>query len=437
MKVLVVGSGGREHTLCWKLVQSSRITKLFCAPGNAGIALTRGPRCGTVECVDVQAEDLDGLLRFARRERVDLTVVGPEAPLCAGLVDRFEAEGLTCFGPPARGAELEGSKVFTKMLLRKHGIPSADFQVFTDAEKAQAYCREHAGPLVVKADGLAAGKGVTVASSGAEAAAAVRAAMVEGAFGEAGRRVIVEECLVGEEASILALTDGATVAVLPSAQDHKRIGDGDTGPNTGGMGAYSPAPVVTEELEGRIVREILVPTLHALRREDRPFRGVLYAGIMVTSSGPKVLEYNVRFGDPECQCLLPRVTGDLLDIMEAILNGKLGEKGVEVSPDPAVCVVIASGGYPGSYKKGIPIAGLNAAGQVDVEDVVVFHAGTKRGLKGEVLTAGGRVLGVTATGPNLAQAVERAYQGVKKIRFEGAQYRRDIAYRALKRDMRG
>jgi phosphoribosylamine--glycine ligase len=414
------------------------VTKLYCAPGNAGIASVRCRNGAPVELADVKADNIEGILRLARRERPDLIVVGPEAPLCAGIVDKVDLElSIPCFGPPLRGAELEGSKIFTKSLLRKHGIPSADFQVFTDAEKAQAYCREHAGPLVVKADGLAAGKGVTVASSGAEAAAAVRAAMVEGAFGEAGRRVIVEECLVGEEASILALTDGATVAVLPSAQDHKRIGDGDTGPNTGGMGAYSPAPVVTEELEGRIVREILVPTLHALRREDRPFRGVLYAGIMVTSSGPKVLEYNVRFGDPECQCLLPRVTGDLLDIMEAILNGKLGEKGVEVSPDPAVCVVIASGGYPGSYKKGIPIAGLNAAGQVDVEDVVVFHAGTKRGLKGEVLTAGGRVLGVTATGPNLAQAVERAYQGVKKIRFEGAQYRRDIAYRALKRDMRG
>jgi len=437
MKVLVVGGGGREHALCWKLARSPRIAKLFCAPGNAGIALTRGAQCGHVECVGVQAEDIDGLLRLARRERVDLTVVGPEAPLCAGLVDRFESEGLACFGPPARGAELEGSKAFTKTLLRKHGIPSADFQIFTDAEKAIAYCREQSGPLVVKADGLAAGKGVTVAETGEEAVAAVRAMMVDAAFGTAGQKVIVEECLRGEEASILALTDGTTLAVLPSAQDHKRVNDDDQGPNTGGMGAYSPAPVIDEQMESRVVREILVPTLHALRREERPFRGVLYAGIMVTSAGPKILEYNVRFGDPECQCIVPRIQNDLVDLMESILQGKLDAQNVEISPDPAVCVVLASGGYPGSYKKGTPIQGLDLDGQVRQEGVMVFHAGTSRSPKGEIVTNGGRVLGVTATGGTLAQAVERAYLGVKQIKFEGMHYRRDIAHHALKREIHG
>jgi len=437
MKVLVVGGGGREHTLCWKLAQSPRIKKLICAPGNAGITLTSGPTCGTVECPNVEAEDIDGLLRLARRERVDLTVVGPEAPLCAGLVDRLEAEGLACFGPPARGAELEGSKAFTKTLLRKHGIPSADFQVFTDADKAVAYCMEQTPPLVVKADGLAAGKGVTVAQTVEEAAAAVRTAMVDGAFGDAGQKVIVEECLQGEEASILALTDGQTLAVLPSAQDHKRVNDNDQGPNTGGMGAYSPAPIISGDMEGRVVREVLVPTLHALRREDRPFRGVLYAGLMIGPAGPKILEYNVRFGDPECQCIIPRIKNDLVDVMEAVIGGKLEAQAVEVSPDPAVCVVMASGGYPGSYEKGVPIHGLNTYGQLDREDVVVFHAGTSRGPKGDVLTAGGRVLGVTATGASLARALERAYQGVKQIKFDGAHFRRDIAHRALKREISG
>jgi phosphoribosylamine--glycine ligase len=432
MKLLVVGGGGREHTLCWKLAQSPRVSKLYCAPGNAGIALTAGPRCGPVECVNVQAEDVDGLVRLARRERMDLTLVGPEAPLCAGLADRLEAEGLACFGPSARAAELEGSKAFTKGLLRRHGIPSGEFQVFTDPEKAQQYCMERGGPLVVKADGLAAGKGVTVAADAQTAVAAVRAAMVEGAFGPAGQKVVIEEMLRGEETSILALTDGQTLALLPSSQDHKRVGDGDTGPNTGGMGAYSPAPAVTAELEGRIVRDILVPTLHALRREDRPYKGVLYAGLMLTDSGPKVLEYNVRFGDPECQCLLPRLTSDLVEVMEAILKGKLARRELDILPDPAVCVVLASGGYPGAYSKGLPISGLNAAGQLDMRDVVVFHAGTARAATGGLVTAGGRVLGVTATASNLALAVERAYQATKKVSFSGMHCRKDIAHRALK-----
>ena len=432
MKVLVVGGGGREHALCWKLAQSRRVTKLYAAPGNAGIALTSGPACGAVECVDITSENLDGLRRFASRERVDLIVVGPEGPLCAGIVDRFEQEGLACFGPSARGAELEGSKIFSKTLLRKHGIPSADFQIFSEAEKALLYCRERGAALVVKADGLAAGKGVFVAKDGEEAAAAVRALMVEGVCGAAGSKVVLEERLKGEEASILAFTDGQTLVVLPSAQDHKRVGDGDTGPNTGGMGAYSPAPAVTPEIEDRIIREILVPTLNALKREERPFKGVLYAGIMLTESGPKVLEFNVRFGDPECQCLLPRLKSDLLDVIEKIMQGKLEENGVEIADDPAVCVVLAAPGYPGAYKKGLPIGGLDATGQVDVPGVTVFHAATARGSGGGMVTSGGRVLGVTATASTLPLAVERAYQGVARIRIEGAHFRKDIAGRALK-----
>ncbi|GMV81076.1 MAG: phosphoribosylamine--glycine ligase [Planctomycetota bacterium] len=433
MKVLVVGGGGREHALCWKLAQSDRVTKIYCAPGNAGIALTRGRKCGTVECVDIGAENLDGLLRFARRERIDLTVVGPEAPLCAGLVDRWEVEGLAAFGPQQRGAELEGSKVFTKTLLRKNGIPTADFNSFRDAEKAIGYCLEHGGPLVVKADGLASGKGVVMAQTGEEAAAAVRTMLIDGAFGQAGTTVVIEETLRGEEASILALTDGRTIAVLPSAQDHKRAFDGDQGPNTGGMGAYSPAPVVTPEVEDRIVREILVPTLHALNREERPYKGVLYAGLMITEQGPKVLEYNVRFGDPECQCVLPRMTNDLVDVIEKIMQGKLDENGVDVSPDPAVCVVMASGGYPGSYKKGVPIQGLDLDGQLGLEGVTVFHSGTSRGSDGKLVTTGGRVFGITATGRDLPEALGRVYDAAPRIVFEGGFYRKDIAHRALNR----
>jgi phosphoribosylamine--glycine ligase len=435
MKILVLGSGGREHALCWKLAQSPRVTKLYCAPGNAGIAHVRCQNGTPVELADVKAENIEGVLRFARRERPDLIVVGPEAPLCAGIVEKVALElNIPCFGPEKRGAELEGSKIFTKSLLRKHGIPSADFNAFTDAEKALQYVHDHGGPLVIKADGLAAGKGVIIAHTPQEAEDAVRRCMLAAEFGPAGQKIIIEEMLVGEEASLLAFTDGRTLAVLPSAQDHKRIGDNDTGPNTGGMGAYSPAPVLTPELESRVVREILVPTLHALTREERPYKGVLYAGLMLTDSGPKLLEYNVRFGDPECQCILPRLKTDLVDVMEAVLAEKLDTCPLDIADGAAVCVVMAAGGYPGHVKNGVEIKGLGNDGQLaDAPDVQVFHAGTARTKDGRCVTNGGRVLGVTAWGAALPEAVKRAYAAVERIKFTGAQYRHDIAARALKR----
>jgi phosphoribosylamine--glycine ligase len=435
MKILVIGGGGREHALCWKLAQSKRVKKLYCAPGNAGIAGVHCQNGTATEIVDIDAENSEGLLRFARGERPDLVVIGPEAPLCEGLVDKLDLElNIPAFGPRKRGAELEASKIFTKSLLRKNGVPTADFGVFTDYEKALAYVREHGGPLVIKADGLAAGKGVLMAKTTEEAEAAVKRAMVDAEFGAAGSKIIIEETLCGEETSVITLTDGQALAILPSTQDHKRIGDNDTGPNTGGMGAYSPAPAVTPEVEGRIVREILVPTLHALRREDRPYNGVLYAGIMLTAGGPKLLEYNVRFGDPECQCILPRLKSDLVDVIEAVMTGKLEEFNLEIADDPAVCVVLASEGYPGKAISGKTIEGLDKNGQLPgIEDIQVFHGGTTRAKNGALTTRGGRVLGVTATAAALPQAVKRAYEGVKKIKFKGMQYRRDIAARALGR----
>ena len=435
MKVLVIGSGGREHALCWKLAQSDRVTKLFCAPGNAGIELVRCKNGSLVETVPVKADDIEKLLRLARLEKPDLIVIGPETPLVAGLVDKITVElGIPCFGPEYRGAELEGSKILTKNLLRKHGIPTADYVVFSEPERAIEYVREHDTPLVIKADGLAAGKGVLMCANSAESEAAIKRAMVDGEFGDAGKNILIEETLKGEETSVMALTDGSTLAVLPSTQDHKRVGDDDIGPNTGGMGAYSPAPVVSQELEGRIVREILVPTLHALRREERPFKGVLYAGIMVTESGPKVLEYNVRFGDPECQCILPRIKSDIVDLMEAVIQSKLEHFDLQISNDPTVCVVMAAEGYPAKVKTGATINGLNGDGQVqDAEGVQVFHGGTSKLKDNRIVVNGGRVLGVTASAATLPLAVNRAYQACEKISFEGAHYRKDIAARALKR----
>lgn len=435
MKILVIGSGGREHALCWKLAQSPRVKQLHCTPGNAGIAGVRCRDGSPVVLADVKAENIEGILRLARRERPDLIVVGPEAPLCAGIVDKVDLElNIPCFGPQKRGAELEGSKIFTKSLLRKHGIPTADFNVFTDPEKALTYAREHGGPLVVKADGLAAGKGVILAQTPAEAEDAVKRAMLDGELGEAGRRVLIEELLQGEEATLLAVTDGRTLVLLPSAQDHKRVGDNDTGPNTGGMGAYSPAPCVTHEVEDRVVREILVPTLHALSREERPYKGILYAGLMLTAAGPKLLEYNVRFGDPECQCILPRIKNDLVDLMELVLAEKLDGCTLDLLPGATVCVVMAAKGYPGKVEHGAAIKGLAVGGQLaDAADTQVFHAGTSCAKDGRLVASGGRVLGVTATAATLPEAAKRAYAAVERISFAGAHFRRDIGARALGR----
>jgi len=423
MKVLIVGGGGREHALAWKIAQSPKVTKLFCAPGNAGIAQV-------AECVNIPADEVQALLKFARREKIDLTVVGPEAPLVAGIADRFEANGLPIFGPSRRAAELEGSKVFAKQIMRKHAIPTAHYDVFETVDAAEEHVRKAPLPLVVKADGLAAGKGVMVCNTRQEAMHAITLIMKERVFGDAGNLVVVEDCLVGEEASILALTDGRAIVPLPSSQDHKRIRDNDEGPNTGGMGAYSPAPVITPEQYARIEREILIPIVHAMNADDRRYKGVVYAGLMMTDDGPRVLEFNVRFGDPETQPILARLKGDIVPVLTAIAEGNLQKADLEWDPRPAVCVVMASAGYPGRYEKGKPITGLDAAAALG--DVVVFHAGTA--LKdGQVVTAGGRVLGVTALGDDIAAAIARAYEAVRLIHFEGAQYRSDIGARALNR----
>ncbi len=421
MKVLVIGSGGREHALAWKIAGDSRRPEIFCAPGNAGTAAL-----GTN--VPIAADDIPALLEWARRNQPDLTVVGPEAPLCAGVADAFNAEGLRVFGPGRDGARIEGSKVFAKEVMLSAGVPTARAEVFDDVDSALRYVRQHGAPLVVKADGLAAGKGVSVCTTVEEAERAVRACMVDRVFGDAGRRILLEERLYGEEASILALVDGEHVVPLASSQDHKRAYDGDQGPNTGGMGAYSPAPVVDEETLKVIRERILIPAIRELARRNVVYRGVLYAGLMITEQGPMVLEFNCRLGDPETQAILPRWHGDILPALEACLDGTLSEELVQWSGNHCVCVVLASGGYPGPYAKGKEIRGLDEAEQM--ADVVIFHAGTRA--EGEkVVTAGGRVLGVTAMGRTLQAAVDRAYEAVRRISFEGMFYRRDIAQRAL------
>jgi len=423
MKILVVGSGGREHALAWKIAQSPRVKEVFCAPGNAGIAKV-------ATCVDVSAENVAGLLAFARKNAVDLTVVGPEAALMAGIADRFEKAGLAVFGPKKAAARLEGSKSFAKRLMEKHGIPTARGRSFTDPEKALAYVRKLGAPLVVKADGLAAGKGVLLCRTQNEAEDAVRKVMLEKAFGEAGKKAVVEEFLEGEEASFLAFTDGKTVLPLPSSQDHKAAFDGDKGPNTGGMGAYSPAPVVDSAMAQKIMDTIMVPAVRALAEAGTPYVGVLYAGVMIHGRDVRVLEFNVRFGDPEAQPLLLRLKTDLVDVMEAAVQGRLSEISLQVDPRPAVCVVMAAKGYPGAYEKGMPISGLDAADRM--KDVVVFHAGTKK-QGNRVLTAGGRVLGVTALGADIEKAIGRAYQAAGKISWKGVHMRRDIGKKALNR----
>ncbi|MDH7479196.1 MAG: phosphoribosylamine--glycine ligase [Syntrophomonadaceae bacterium] len=419
MRVLVIGGGGREHALVWKLAQSPRVGKIICAPGNAGIA-------ALAETAPVGSEDLPGLLQMARQAEVDLTLVGPEVPLVSGVVDRFQEAGLKIFGPTAGAAEIEGSKSFAKELMRKYRIPTADYRIFDRPEPAYQYIRSLGRPCVVKANGLAAGKGVTVAPDSATACEAVRLAMEERVFGEAGSSLVIEELLEGEEVSILAFSDGETVVPMVSAQDHKRVFDWDKGPNTGGMGAYSPAPVYTPEVHHRVTEEILKPVISALREEGREYVGVIYAGLMITAEGPKVLEFNARFGDPETQVVLPLLKTDLVEIIEAVLERRLHQQPVEWLPGAAVCVVLASQGYPGAYAKGFPISGLENL----LPNTMVFHAGTDR-CGDQIVTAGGRVLGVTARGADIRSAIDLAYQAVERISFHGCHYRRDIGYRAL------
>lgn len=422
MNILIVGNGAREHALAWKIRQSPRAGRVLVAPGNAGTA-------GDAENVDIPATDFPRLIRFAKENDVGLTVVGPETPLATGIVDAFQSEKLRVFGPTKAAAELESSKVFCKNLLRQADVPTADYQVFRSADRAITYLRDREDvPVVVKADGLAAGKGVFVCRGRSEAIEAVNAIAAKKQFGDAGNQLVIEERLDGHEASVLAITDGRTILTLPAAQDHKAAFDGDTGPNTGGMGAYCPTPIVTDADLHRIEEQVLVPTVHALKRMRRPFRGVLYAGLMMTNQGPKVLEFNVRFGDPECQPLLMRLQSDLLDLIEAVVDDHLERAAPPVwDPRPAVCVVMASAGYPGPFERGFPIRGLEEAAKLP--DVKVFHAGTATA-DGKVVTNGGRVLSVTALGNSIPTAKLSAYTAVKQIRWEGAWCRKDISDKA-------
>jgi phosphoribosylamine--glycine ligase len=423
MDILVVGSGGREHALCHALSLSKRQPKLFCAPGNAGISQL-------AQCIPIKAEDISGLVKWCKEHKPNLVVVGPEVPLCMGLADELLREGFQVFGPTKDGAQMEGSKDFTKQLLLENGIPTAKSGTFLDLPSALAYVRQEGAPIVIKADGLAAGKGVTVCETLVQAEEALQEAMGKKVFGEAGNKVVVEEFLEGEEASILAFVDGESIVPMVSAQDHKRVFDGDKGPNTGGMGAYSPAPVVDEKLNIEILEKILKPTLAGLKKRGINYRGVLYAGLMITKDGPKVIEYNCRFGDPETQVVLPRLKTDFVNICLAVAQGKLSHLKIEWDDRPAACVVMASQGYPGSYPKGFEIKGLKKASEVP--DAYIYHAGTV--LEGaKVLTAGGRVLCVTGLGEDVRGAIEAAYRGVREVHFQGAQYRKDIGWRALER----
>ena len=421
MKILVVGGGGREHAMVWKIAQSPRKPQIFCAPGNAGIE-------GLATCVPIKADDIEGLKAFALKEQIDLTVVGPEAPLALGIADEFRKARLKIFGPTKAAARLESSKSFSKDIMAANRIPTAAARSFERMDQALAYLDEQPVPIVVKADGLAQGKGVVVATTREEAKQAVRDAMEKSLFGQAGHRVLIEEFLDGEELTLMAFTDGKTVVPMVPAQDHKRVGDGDSGPNTGGMGAYAPAPIATAALREQVTRQVLQPTVDALARLGCPFQGVLYAGLMVVKGTPYVLEFNARMGDPETEVVLPLLKTDLVEVMEAVVEHRLDELTVEWHPETAVCVVMTSPGYPGSYPTGLPIQGLpTPSGE---SRVAVFHAGTKRD-SGRVVTAGGRVLAVTAWGPSLLDARAQVYQAVPSILFEGRHYRTDIAHRAL------
>ena len=422
MKVLVVGGGGREHALVWKIAQSPLVTKLFCAPGNPGMA-------SLAELVPISAGDIEALADFAVSASIDFTVVGPEDPLSKGIVDSFAVRGLKAFGPRASAAELEASKAFAKGLMAKYGIPSAAYAEFDNSAEAIAYVRKTGAPIVVKADGLAAGKGVTVAHSIDEAVSAIESMMTNKVFGDAGRRVVIEECLFGQEASILAFSDGEHVLPMAPSQDHKPAFDGDTGPNTGGMGAYSPAPLVSDSMLEEITRTVLLPCVRGMAQEGRPYRGVLYAGLMMTEQGPKVIEFNCRFGDPETQVVLPRMKSDLVPLLQACCDGSLDSMSIEWGAGACVTVVMASGGYPGSYPKGLEITGIPEAERET--GVLVFHAGTQ--MQGASLqTNGGRVLNVTAVGDDIPHAIAKAYEGVNHIHFDGAHYRTDIGRKALK-----
>ncbi len=420
MKILVVGNGGRENALVWKIAESKRVEKTYVAPGNPGTN-------GIAQNVNIDIMDIEGLVKFAKKEDIDLTFVGPEAPLVAGIVNKFKKEGLRIFGPDKEAACLEGSKVFSKDLMQKYGIPTAEYRVFSDVEEAISYIQQKGAPLVVKAEGLAAGKGVIVAQSVEEAVKAVRTIIVEEQFGEAGQRVVIEEFLAGEEATILAFVDGTTVIPMLPSQDHKPAFDGDKGPNTGGMGAYAPAPIVDEVMMQKIYNLILVPTIEALKKEGIEYQGVLYCGLMIDKGQAKVLEYNVRFGDPETQVILPLLETDIADIAEAVIDGKLADLEIKWSSDKALCVVMASGGYPVDYEKGKIITGID---KVIGKDLMVFQAGTEERNK-KLYTAGGRVLAVTALASDYHSAIDKAYKAVNKINFKGAHYRRDIGHKAL------
>ncbi len=422
MKMLVVGGGGREHTLVWKLASSPLVDKLFAAPGNAGMA-------ELAECVDIKVENLTPLADFAEKSSIDLTVVGPEVPLTLGIVDEFERRDLKVLGPKRSAAEIEGSKVFAKEFMKKYHIPTASFKIFDNPEKASDFVRSSEMPLVIKADGLAAGKGVVVVEDTSSALSTIRKMMVEKVFGPAGSRVMVEDFLEGEEITILAFTDGKAISPMLSSQDHKKIFEGDLGPNTGGMGAYAPTTVVDDKMMKRISDEILEPSVAGLEREGRTFKGILYAGLMITDRGPKVMEFNCRFGDPETQVILPLLKTDLAEIFLSMGDGELSLQEVEWGEKFAVCVVLASAGYPGKYQRDKEISGLNRAKQM--EDVLIFHAGTKK-QKGRIFTNGGRVLGVTATDKSMEKAIQKVYSAIDKLEFEGMQYRKDIGYRATR-----
>ena len=430
MKVLIIGSGGREHAICWKIAQSERVNEIFAIPGNGGMAQL-------AECVDIKVNDLGKIVNFAKEKKIDITVVGPEAPLAAGIVNKFNQKGLRIFGPDIEMAKLEASKIFAKETMTRFRIPTADFMIFENPNEAKEHINRKKTPLVVKADGLSAGKGVIVCKDKNEAINAINLIMIDKKFGPSGDRVIVEDYLEGEEASIIVISDGMHFVSLASSQDHKPIFDGDKGANTGGMGAYSPAPVIDDETSNRIREKIIKPLIFGLHEEGTPFKGVLYAGLMITKDGPKVLEFNVRFGDPETQAIFPRLKTDLMDAIEASIDGNIEGVKLEWDERRCVCVVCASGGYPGKYKKGLPITGLEQANSM--EGVVVFHAGTKirtpltANRKPQYETDGGRVLGVTALGEDIRQAIDKAYHACGKISFEGMYYRKDIGYRALEK----